>query len=225
MIGSGTFFFVIWFVIGGFFGLLALLTGRHLWHLIPRGLLIALGCILAVGVLFLAMVEARIIGGFGAEGEPGLPYIIVLGAQVHEDGPSVVLEYRLDKAAEYLKSNPETVCIVSGGQGVNEPFSEAQGMKDYLIKKGIGEERILMEDQSLNTVQNIRNSMALLPEGTAKAGIVTNNFHVCRAVSIARRQGLSDAVGIAASSTLTYLPHNMLREFFGIIKDTLTGAM
>ena len=175
--------------------------------------------------MLFSAVEARIISGFSASGEPGLPYIVVLGAQVHEDGPSLVLKYRLDKAAEYLEANTETICVVSGGQGINEPFSEAQGMKDYLVKLGIREERILIEDQSLNTVQNIRNSRALLPEGTVKAGIVTNNFHVCRGVSIARRQGLSEAVGIAADSTPVYLPHNMLREFFGIVKDTVTGAM
>lgn len=225
MIGSGTGFFVIWFVIGAFFAVLAFLTGRHLWHEIPRGILIAAGVLLGAGLVLLTAVEIRILSGFAAAGEPGLSHIIVLGAQVHEDGPSLVLQYRLDKAAAYLSENPETLCIVSGGQGSNEPFSEAEGMKNYLLEKGIAEERILMEDRSMNTSQNIRYSRELLPEGTKAVGIVTNNFHVLRAVSIARKQGLAGAVGIAADSTVVYLPHNMLREFFGIVKDTLTGAM
>ena len=64
------------------------------------------------------------------EGKPGLDYIIVLGAQIYERGPSAVLRFRLDKAVEYLNENPQTKCIVSGGKGSNEPCSEAEGMKN-----------------------------------------------------------------------------------------------
>lgn len=115
----------------------------------------------------------------------GLDYIIVLGAQVRKDGPSPVLKYRLDKAVEYLNENPDTVCIVSGGQGSNEPWTEAEGMAQYLQEKGIDTARILTEDQSQTTEQNITNSKMLMKEG-ASVGIVTNNFHVFRALQIAK---------------------------------------
>lgn len=147
----------------------------------------------------------------------GLDYIIVLGAQVRKDGPSPVLKYRLDKAVEYLNENPDTVCIVSGGQGSNEPWSEAEGMARYLQEKGIDTARILTEDQSQTTGQNITNSKKLMKEG-ASVGIVTNNFHVFRALQIAKKYGLSDVCGIAADSTPKYLPNNMLREFFAEMK-------
>lgn len=98
---------------------------------------------------------------------------------------SPVLKYRLDKAVEYLNENPDTVCIVSGGQGSNEPWSEAEGMARYLQEKGIDTARILTEDQSQTTGQNITNSKKLMKEG-ASVGIVTNNFHVFRALQIAK---------------------------------------
>ena len=151
------------------------------------------------------------------QSESGLDYIIVLGAQVRENGPSVVLQYRLDAAIDYLEDNPDTICIVSGGQGANEPFSEAQGMADYLEKKDISKERILLETESKTTAQNISYSMKMLPEGV-RVGIVTNNFHMFRALQIAKKQGLTQVSGIAAASKPLYLPNNMLREYLAEIK-------
>lgn len=146
-------------------------------------------------------------------------YIIVLGAQVKENGPSAVLKYRLDVAIEYLNENPDTVCIVSGGQGYNEPFSEAKGMADYLKNQGIDVERIIQEDKSTTTVENIKFSMALMEQKNASVGVVANDFHVYRATQIAKKQGLHDVSGIAAYSSIPYLPNNILRECCGILVD------
>ena len=114
---------------------------------------------------------------------------------------------------------------MSGGQGYNEPFTEAQGMYDYLTARGIAPERIRREENSTNTVENIRFSRQLLQPDETKIGIVTNDFHVYRSVAIAGKCGLADAVGIAAPSGRYYLPNNMLREAFGIIKDRLAGHL
>ena len=146
-------------------------------------------------------------------------YIIVLGAQVRENGSSVVLRYRLDTAIEYLEENPETICIVSGGQGANEPFSEAEGMANYLIENGIEKDRILLENKSKNTVQNMQYSSALMDETYNSVGIVTNNFHMFRAMKLAKAQGLKNVCAIAADSNVLYLPNNVLRECLGILKD------
>ena len=146
-----------------------------------------------------------------------MDYIIVLGAQVHENGPSVVLKYRLDRAIAYLEENTDTFCIVSGGQGYNEPFPEAEGMAAYLKEHGVSSERILLETESQTTSQNISNSMAYLQED-ASVGIVTNDFHMFRALQTAKSQGLQNVCGISAGSVKRYLMNNMLREFFGEIK-------
>ncbi|MBR1781122.1 MAG: YdcF family protein, partial [Oscillospiraceae bacterium] len=90
--------------------------------------------------------------------------MIVLGAMVWPDGPSPVLRYRLDKALEYLDDHPEMTVIVSGGQGNDEPCSEAQAMADALIAAGVPAEQIVLEDTSFNTRQNLQNSRALMAE-------------------------------------------------------------
>lgn len=216
-VGSGTLFFVVWLGLGFVFILFAIAAKIGLWGKLPkvlRRLVIGMGC---VGLLFFGVVEACILSGFCQRGEKNLDYIIVLGAQVYQNGPSAVLKFRLDEAIEYLNENPDTICIVSGGQGYNEPFAEALGMAAYLEENGIADERIILETESENTEQNIINSMKLMEE-EASVGIVTNDFHVFRAVQIAKEQGLENVCAIAAESKKFYLPNNMLREFLAVIK-------
>ena len=172
-----------------------------------------------VSIVALVTLCGLMLSSVSTKEKKNLDYLIVLGAQVRENGPSAVLQYRLDAALSYMQENPETICIVSGGLGVNEPFSEAKGMSDYLISHGILSERIILEDTSRNTVENIRNSKALIRNFDGSVGIVTNNFHVFRAVGIAKAQGLGDVYGISAYSHPLYLPNNVLRECCGILKD------
>ena len=150
---------------------------------------------------------------------------ILLGAQVREDGPSAVLRYRLDEAAAYMRDNSSTICIVTGGQGLAEPVAEGISMRDYLVGLGIDASRILVEDKARNTIQNILFSMPLMSSPDASCGIVTNNFHVARALALARKQGLTDIYAIAAPSDLLFLPNNMFREVFGLTKDFLAGNL
>ena len=208
LIRSGTNFFVVWLALGAFFLILGFLLRSGLVARIPK----------IVRTLFLIAMC-----GFGSRAPAGLDYLIVLGAQVREDGPSAVLKYRLDAAAQYLRENDSTTCIVTGGKGATEPFSEGEGMKQYLVSVGIPEDRIIVEDKALNTVQNIRYSKALMSSPDAPTAIVTNNFHVTRALALARGQGLTNVHAIAAPSDLLFLPNNMFREFFGLTKDFLMG--
>ena len=225
MIRSGTTFFIVWFALGAFFLLLAFLVRNHLLEKLPKVLRAFLLIAICAGVLLLALCEGFVLRGFGSRAPAGLDCLIVLGAQVREDGPSAVLKYRLDAAAQYLQENGSAVCIVTGGKGASEPFSEGRGMKEYLVRVGIPEERIIVEDKALNTVQNIQYSKALMPSPDAAAAIVTNNFHVTRSLALAKKQGLTNVYAIAAPSDLLFLPNNMLREFFGLTKDFLLGNL
>ena len=229
LVNSGSSFYVVWFGMGVCFLILAAMTLFRLFSKIPPAVRIIAIAICALGFLVFLYSQIRILGHFHDEGPKNLDYIIVLGAQMRGNSPSVVLKYRLDTAADYLKENPSTVCIVSGGQGKNEILPEAEGMKNYLVNTGIEPDRILTEDASKNTIENILFSKKLLPENSEPSalqiGIVTNNFHVYRGLALARKQGLTSTYGIAAPSTLTYLPNNMLREFVGITKDTLLRNM
>ncbi|MBR1862064.1 MAG: YdcF family protein [Lachnospiraceae bacterium] len=223
--GSGTRFYLVWLCLGIACFLMEVLRRLKVWTRLPRALKIVFLSLLGLGLGLFFSVEGFIISGFNAKGEPGLDYVIVLGAQVRTNGPSVVLRYRLDKAYEYLLENPGTVAICTGGQGANEPVAEGIAMKEYLVSKGIPPERIIAEDRAGNTIQNIRFSYEFLDPLADSIGIITNNFHVFRGVSIAKKQGGSHVVGIAADSHPVYLPTNMLRECIGVIKDKLLGNM
>lgn len=222
--GYGTKFFLIWGVLGIVF-LFWAKYGNRVKERISKRVKKAVSLLIGIGVLTFVIVECVILSGFFAKGKENLDYIIVLGAQVRENGPSYVLQKRLDAAYEYLENNPSTIVIVSGGQGSNEPTTEAQGMYEYLIGRGIAPERILMEGDSGNTSENIRYSMQLFDAENSSVGIVTNNFHVFRGVHLARAEGCADVYGIAAGSHPGYLPNNMLREFFGVVKDFLSGNL
>ena len=224
LLNSGTLFFAVWYVLGALLLACGWATHVSAWTLVPAWLLRICG----VGTIALAALLAGAIGlatsQLQAQGEPDLDYVVVLGAQIYRDGsPSPVLQWRLDAACAYLRENPGTRCIVSGGQGSNEPFPEAQGMAAYLRQQGIAAERVIEEPRSVNTLQNITYSMALMDVPSPRVGIVTNNFHVYRAVRIARKAGLRDACGIASYSTPWYLPNNLLREALGLVKDFAVG--
>ena len=222
--GAGNTFYRIWFVLGAvLFGLAAAVYLR-VWGRLPRGVRYVITELTVFGFAVYVALMARVASSFSAEeGEP--EYLIVLGAQMKEDGPSVVLRYRLETATEYLKAHPQVTCIVSGGRGANESVSEAEGMRDYLVAHGIESSRIILEDRSTDTSENLRFSLALLPSPETKVGIVTNNFHMYRAKGIAKKCGYTNAIAVTAKSTPKYLLHNMTREVVGVLKDVFAGNM
>lgn len=222
MVGSGTLFWTIWEFAAAFFFVWALLLDRGFFAIHPniKGMGIGVVAIAMAVVLFLCGLMAT---EFNSKGKDNVDCIIVLGAQVKESGPSVALGYRLEKAAEYLEENPDTLCIVSGGQGSNEPISEAQCMYEYLMSKGIDKSRIIKEDKSTSTTENIIFSKKLIGEDVKTIGIVSNNYHMYRATKLAKAHLAGEVYAIAASSSKYYLPNNMLRECCGILKDKIFG--
>lgn len=187
-----------------------------------RILLIAGGTLLALLFLF---VEGNVIGNMFQKGEKDLDYVIVLGAQVKKDRPSLALQHRIETAGTYLQENPETIAILSGGQGPDEPRSEAECMKEGLVDMGIDPGRLILEDRSTDTVENFRFSLEYIEDPDAKIGFITSNFHLFRAGRIAKRQIGHEISKIAAPSHSLLQLHYMVREFFAILKDTLTGRM
>ena len=225
LIRSGTMFYAVWLALGACFLLMSFLIRIRFFDRLPK-IARALLLIAAAAVILLFLIcEGFVLRGFGSRAPESLDYLIVLGAQIREDGPSAVLKYRLDAAADYMKENGSTLCIVTGGKGKEEPISEGEGMKQYLVKQGIDPARIIVENKALNTVQNIRFSKQLMTSPDAPTALVTNNFHVSRAAALARKQGLTNVYAIAAPSDPVYLPNNMFREFFGLTKDFLAGNL
>lgn len=142
-------------------------------------------------------------------------YIIVLGSKVNGTKPSYSLQYRIDKAAEYLKSHEKAIAIVSGGKGKGEDISEALAMKNELMKLNIAEDRIIMEDKSTSTDENIKFSKLLIPDNMKKGMIVTNDFHMFRAKKIAAKQGLQ-LEGLPAETPKRIVIPSNIREYLAI---------
>lgn len=137
--------------------------------------------------------------------------IIVLGAQVNLDGqPSVQLEWRLEKALEMYRQSPKPM-VVTGAKGANEPATEASVMKAWLASKGVPESMIYMDETSMNTRENITNAAKLLPQGTMDVLIVTSDYHLPRAIQIARDLGLNPS-GAASPIKQEYWLKNHARE-------------
>lgn len=144
--------------------------------------------------------------------------IVVLGAQVKADGSlSLQLQWRLDAAFEaWQKEN--SLIVVCGAQGENEPMTEALAMRDYLAELGVPEDMIIMEDTSVNTRQNIRNAAELLKNRSAqKVLMVTSDYHLPRAMALAEDEGMM-ATGIGAPTKVIYWPKNYGREALAWIK-------
>lgn len=228
---TGTSFWLFWVALALALGVWAAAIWFHWWRALPNAARIPIGIVLCVALCSFGMSQAAIVSHMRDEGDRNLDYIIVLGAQVHRGSPSLVLRYRLDKAAEYLRANPNTMCIVSGGQGPNEPYAEARGMADYLEHDaGIDASRIIEEPDSTTTVENLRNSRTIIDSANntgsstssttsePSIGIVTNDFHVFRSLQIAHDQGYTDVQGIAAGSPRDMLLNNMVRESFAEAK-------
>ena len=223
---SGSKFFLCWIAGGLFLIMLGFLYYRGIIDSMHKPVKIIFSVIFMIGMIYVIVTQCMVISGFRRSEVRDLDYVIVLGSQVKPTGPAVVTRYRLDKAYEYAVSNPDTVIIVSGGQGSNEPASEASVMKDYLVARGIDESRILMEDKSTNTSENLLFSSRLYPElAGSSVGIISSDFHIFRALSIAKKCGYSEVYGIPARSVRLYLPNNMIRESVGILKDFLLGNL
>jgi uncharacterized SAM-binding protein YcdF (DUF218 family) len=191
-----------------------------------RRWLTVLVTLVLIGVLAFAGLLGVVLTGSHDEisGDPQV--MIVLGCQVKSWGPSMLLQDRLDTALGYLEDHPDMTVVVSGGQGPDEPTSEAQAMYDYLVDHGVEEENILLEDQSHNTSQNLTCSAALLEEqGVSVEGsvlIVSNGFHLARVRLLAERCDLGEVSTLAAPSS--HWPSRLkmyLREPLALVKSFL----
>lgn len=226
LVWSGSAFFAVWYAIGTALAGCGVAMRQGIWQALPWALRVAVGVVAALAGAVTLGVAALILTTAHTPAPGGLDELVVLGAQVRSDGsPSTVLRHRLDTAADYLLDNPGTRCIVSGGRGANEPCAEAEAMARYLESRDIDTSRIQLEDASTNTVENLRNSKALLDAPSDQVGIVTNDFHLLRAMRIAAKQGYANVHGIAAPSDAWYVPNNVLREVMGIARAFLLGNM
>lgn len=192
------------------------------------GWLRVLAVLILVGALtFGGLLGAVLRGSIDrVNGQPEV--MIILGCQVKPWGPSVLLQDRLDEALDYLEDHPEMTVVVSGGQGRDEPMSEAQAMYEYLVAQGIDEDYILQEDQSYNTLENLTFTKKLLEEQGYDTDIdmvvVSNGFHLTRVRMLWGRVFGSDETLSTLAAPSSHAPSRLkmyIREPLALMKSFL----
>lgn len=205
-------------VIGIIGGVIPLALG-FLWNIINRRMSYIIFIVYGIG--FLATLASMLIIYFsGRTTAAGQDVIIVLGCRIKGDKPSLSLIKRVNAASDYLKNNQKAAAILSGGQGADENLSEALCMYNMLLEKGIDKNRLIMEDKSTNTDENIRFSLELIEDfGFSKnTAVATSEYHQLRTKLICRRYGIT-AYAQSSKTKLSILPTFLLREILGIVKE------
>lgn len=178
--------------------------------------------IIALCVLLLTILKMREIYAAGKTKISAQKVIIVLGCRVRGDEPSLSLIKRVDAAYKFLLFNPESVAILSGGQGKDENISEAQCMQQLLYARGISKDRLILEDRSTSTDENIRFSLQIIEtlDLDRNVAIATSEYHQKRAANICKKYGLN-STPVSSKTKWTLLPTFLLRELFAEIKEKL----
>lgn len=174
-------------------------------------------CVLFAVMLIWIAVILGAMAYFAARPPKDNATVVVLGCQVRRDNPSLLLYKRIETAFEYLKTNPDTKCVASGGQGSDENISEAECIKKYLVNMGIDESRIYIENRSVNTNENIAFSADIIKKNglNENMAIVTDGFHEMRAALIAKRMGY-ECGAVSSKTPLRYVSAFTTREVIAL---------
>jgi len=184
--------------------------------------------ILIIGILVVGITEAVIIHASFGDPAESVEYMVVLGAKVNRDGPSVSLWDRICGAYEYMEAHPNVIAVVSGGQGTDEPITEAECMYRELVNLGIDPKRIWREEEATSTWENMQFTLDLIEEKTGtrpqKLGVLSSEYHLFRASLFAKACNV-EFVGIPArTSRVSQMINHFMREVAGVWHYILLGG-
>ena len=196
----------------------ALLLAHRFLPAVLWKIIVILTCL---GFAYFCFVEYFIIKNARTDADAGRDYLVVLGAAVYGDQPSLTLIRRLEGTKAYLDAHPGTVAIVSGGMGKGETITEARAMYDWLTAHGVDPERVIMETKAASTLENLKYSFDIIrgrgDEPQGNVAIVSSAYHLYRAKLMARDLGATDAAGVAAPWGYFFVMLNyFIREAFGV---------
>lgn len=242
---AGVFFFVLPTFVGiynignlaGLFASVVLLFGTVLHRPLFRLLkyfwkykagkisLSVFGGLISLGILLCLVLSCMMLGAMHKKPQTAPDAMIVLGCKVRGNVPSLMLAHRLQAAERMLTEYPDMICVVSGGQGADEQMTEAKCMYEWLIAKGVDSDRILMEDKSASTSENLRFSKEILNTQniTDNIMLVTDGFHQLRAQYLAKKEGLDECYAASARTSWYLLPTYWVREWFGLVHAFVFG--
>ena len=198
------------------------------WPLLSKWATRVFTVVLAIGLLVVGTTEAIIIHASFGDPREQVDYMVVLGAKVNPDGPSVSLWDRICGAYTYLEEHPQTIAVLSGGQGSDEPITEAECMYRELVSLGIDPKRLWVEDEATSTWENLNFTLNLIEEKTgerpAKLGVLSSEYHLFRASLFAKACDV-EFVGIPAkTSRLPQAINHFMREVAGVWHYLLLGG-
>jgi uncharacterized SAM-binding protein YcdF (DUF218 family) len=179
----------------------------------------------ALIALSFVIFQSLIIYNMRNTSKTGADYVIVLGCQVVGEYASLPLLSRGYAAVRYLNKNPETKVIVTGGQGPGENIPEAESLKSLLLENKIEKEKIFLEDKSKNTMENLIFSNELYNLLDKNILIVTSDYHMFRALSIAKKLNYSNVSGLPSKSQRKVLPAFLLREYVTLMYYKILGRI
>ncbi|GAA0698949.1 YdcF family protein [Paraclostridium ghonii] len=236
VLGIGYFIYLELFYGGMVFASFFLVTGIFLilYHFLKGKLGINkklkkfIKIIITVGLSIFLIIEAILIFFPKNNMKDKCEYLIILGASVKNNTPSLTLKGRLDKAIKYLdESDDECYIVVSGGKGSDKNLSEAKVMENYLVEHGINKSKIIVEDKSTNTYENFKYSKEKIEEKSDKSikelniKIVTTDFHSFRSFILAKANGYKNTSFYTSKSATQFVPVYYTREFFATIKTIM----
>lgn len=179
---------------------------------------VALVSLIAVTVSLNAYARDTAVGNADAD------YVVVFGAGVQGETPSLMLTLRTRTAYEYLASHPETRAVLSGGQGEGEWITESEAMRRLLVRWGIDQERLICEERAADTIENGLYSMALIADPHASVVAVSNAFHLRRCVRALTEAGAADVRTLSAPLPNRGVALSMyLREFAAVVYHAIFG--
>ena len=184
--------------------------------------------ILCIGLILVGITEFFIIRASLGEPTESCDYIVVLGAKVRETGPSASLWDRIYGARDYLAEHPNVIAVVSGGQGADEPMTEARAMYEKLVELGIDEDRIWLEEHATSTWENLNFALNLIEEKTGtrpdNIGIVSSEYHLFRASLFADACNVDSVLIPAQTSRLSQKINHFMREVAGVWHYLILGG-
>ncbi len=218
-------------IIGALLSLIAILTGIFLKQIIGfckkhyktrKGKIIlnTVFTVLGIGIICFSVTLVSMLSASETNAQDQNT-IIVLGCSVRGTTPSFTLKARINAAYNYMVSNPNSVAVLSGGQGSGESITEAQCMFDILTENGIAPSRLYLEESSTNTNENITYSKKVIEENNLDTdiAIVTSDYHLKRATMICKKNGFESVRRISAPSTRFDKPTFYLRDMLGVVKE------
>ena len=189
-----------------------------LYAFLPKKFRIMLTILLVLGLLLFSVGEVPVLRAAGGTPDCDADWLIVLGAGVNGTAPSLSMLNRLTAAKAYLDAHPDCTAVLSGGQGDGEQITEAEAMRRWLTAQGIAESRIVCETRSTSTEENLRFSLALIPDAqSARIAVYSSEYHLYRAQFLAARLGYTVGAIPGRTSYPVLRVNYFIREGFGAL--------